>query len=93
MERKELERRGSREAVVDEIERELIDVLLFLPSAAVRIERKAVVVDPRAVLLVEVKPDLIPLCGRELRLLVDNVLELIDLAAVAGCEHRILRML
>ncbi len=59
----ELQSGHGGQAVVDIIERALVDVQLTLPAGAAAVEGQVVEVDPRAVLVFQLEPHGVPLVG------------------------------
>ena len=88
--RPELERHGLRHAVIDIVQRIQVDVKLPLPARASGIERQVFKVNPRPVLLLELQPRLVALFRRHVLVLVHQMLELVDHAAVGDEDERVL---
>ena len=87
--RPELQRDRLRKAVVDVVERAFVDVALPLPMLAVRIERNlAVQSEPRRIDAHEPLPFRVALLGRQIRLFVHDMLEVVDHRAVRDERQR-----
>ena len=79
---KDLQRNGLRQAVVDIVERIGVDVELALPCAAFRPERQIFKVDPGTIDLLQLSPLFVALLLGQFGIVVNDVLELIDHAAI-----------
>ena len=90
VEEEELEGRHGGQAVVNIIEGALVDVELTLPAGAAAVEGQAVEVDPGAVFVLQFEPDIVPLVGGQVGVLVHDVLELIHLTAVGQEDEALL---
>lgn len=73
-----LERVAAGDAVVDVVERAVVDVMLLLPEAAHLIVRVTGVVKMRLVLTLEITPYTVSLLRRQRRLGIADILELVD---------------
>ena len=87
-ERPELQRDHLRQAVIDVVERALEDVQLPLPAGSAIVEVDLAVVQMWAVELFQPVPLGVALGGGPLRMQIDALLEMVDLAAVGDEGHR-----
>lgn len=87
-----LERVAAGDAVVDVVERAVVDVMLLLPEAAHLIVRVTGVVKMRLVLTLEITPYTVSLLRRQRRLGIADILELVDHRPVRDEHDGILKM-
>ena len=77
VQQEELQSGHGGQTVINIIEGTLINVELTLPAGAAAVEGQAVKVDPGTVFLFQLEPDIVPLVGGQVGVLVHDVLELV----------------
>ena len=91
--RPELQADGLREAVINIVERALVDMTLPLPALAVAVERDIVAeLHPRHIHAQQLFPDRVALRRGHIRLFVDDMLEVVDHRAVRDEGQRARQM-